>query len=332
MPGPRATRATLLSGFLGAGKTTLLNRLLRAEHGERTAVLINDFGDVCIDASLVVHAEATTIELSNGCVCCTIQGDLLTAVQRVLQREPRPERLVLELSGVADPRSVVESFLLMRRRWPIELDGVIVVVDAEGFMTLSREHRRLALEQLDAADLLVLNKVELASPGAVEALRAELRRLRPGARLVEASYAEVPLELLLGSGLVRQATAPLAWGARAAPHAFDAYTWRGARPLALARLRAAMVELPPGVVRAKGVVWLADVPDAKVELSVVGTRGRVDRLGAWGAEPPGSVVVFCGSRGELDPRVLDTTLTACEASARSPRSALGEWLRRRRQG
>ena len=165
---------TILTGFLGAGKTTLLNRILASDHDLRIAVLVNDFGSVNIDAELVVGIEDDLMSLANGCVCCEIRDDLLEAIGRVLTAREPPDYLVLEASGVADPMGFYTTFADARQRDRIRLDSVTCVVDADQifeFIDRAPELLALIVRQIGCADLVLLNKADLAGPDRVAWLR-----------------------------------------------------------------------------------------------------------------------------------------------------------------
>lgn len=160
--GPPPIAVSVLSGFLGAGKTTLVNHLIRTSN-ERIAVLVNDFGTINIDAELIVGVSGDTIQLSNGCICCTIKNDVVQALQRLTDSDSgaRPDRVLIEASGISDPGTLRETFLQFERSGSTRFDGNIVVVDAEQFSTLKNESAILARCQLLAADLVVINKIDL---------------------------------------------------------------------------------------------------------------------------------------------------------------------------
>ena len=222
---PVPTPLTILSGFLGAGKTTLLNHILHGDHGLKIAALVNDFGAINIDAQLVVGVEGDTVNLSNGCICCTIRGDLLKETLKLLQREDPPEYIIIETSGVSDPIAVANAFLMPETKPLVRLDSIIVVVDADQILTLDEDNSGLALDQIAVADIVVLNKVDLVAAEELEEIKTELmrriaprvkmrkvflnvvdiktdlvRRTAPEARILEVSYGQVPLELALGVG------------------------------------------------------------------------------------------------------------------------------------
>ena len=189
---------TLLTGFLGAGKTTLVNRILHADHGLRIAVLVNDFGAVNIDSRLIVGVQGETISLANGCICCTIRDDLLRATAQLLEGPNPPEHIIVEPSGVSDPGAVVRSFLLLRPH--IQLDSVICLIDAEQFTGLTGRNALLAMDQVAMADIILVNKVELASRTQLERIHRFIERTAPRARLIETTHANAPLEFLIGVG------------------------------------------------------------------------------------------------------------------------------------
>ncbi len=197
----QAIPLTVLTGFLGAGKTTLLNRILTGDHGLRIAVLINDFGSINIDADLVVGVESDgdIISLANGCVCCNVRDDLVTAVTQVMTRPEQPEYILLEASGVAEPSGIALTFMGDNLRDRIRLDSIMCVVDAEQVFAVP-EMMELKLRQVAFADMLILNKVDLVTPEEIEQIKAWLDDRFHRYRLIEACQGKVPLEILLSVG------------------------------------------------------------------------------------------------------------------------------------
>ena len=187
---------TVLSGFLGAGKTTLLNRLLSEPHGRRLAVLVNDFGRINIDAELIRSRSGNAISLTNGCACCTVAGDLTKALLRLVQDPEPPEAIVLEASGLADPRGIAQVALANPA---LRLDGVLTLVDAETLLDRLDDPETAALvsNQLSAADLVILNKMDLLG-GKRERVYARLREAANGRTVIETEQANVPANVVLG--------------------------------------------------------------------------------------------------------------------------------------
>ena len=188
----------LVTGFLGAGKTTVMNHLLAHAEGRRIAAVVNDFGAINIDAELIIGASDGVISLSNGCICCSLEGDLLRTLASLLRRDPRPEFIVIETSGIADPADIVRNLMDPVIWQEAPLETVLCVVDA----TTSEEALNDALlrSQLRAADVVALSKVDLVDAAACARLRDIVRALRPGAVIVDALHGEVPAALLFPRG------------------------------------------------------------------------------------------------------------------------------------
>jgi G3E family GTPase len=191
---------TVLTGHLGAGKTTLLNRILREDHGRRYAVIVNEFGAIGIDNDLIIHGDEELFELSNGCVCCTVRGDLVRIAHGLLARSGGFDAIVVETSGLADPGPVAQTFFLdqfLQAR--TVLDSVTTVVDAKHILLrLGDTHE--AEEQVAFADQIVLNKTELVAPGALAEIEGRLRAINALAPIHRAVRADVALDRILGRG------------------------------------------------------------------------------------------------------------------------------------
>src|SRR5579859_5038646 len=183
---------TILTGFLGAGKTTLLNRLLSAQHGLRLGVLVNDFGAINIDQRLVDVMAGESMSLTNGCVCCSMRGSLVTTVLDLLRRPNPPEALLIEASGIADPASIAAAFRTSALRAHTRVDGIVTVVDAENARN-PRLDGVLIAEQIRTADIILLNKADLVDESARRDLVAWMHTLAPNARIVPTVRANVPV-------------------------------------------------------------------------------------------------------------------------------------------
>lgn len=193
---------TIITGFLGSGKTTLLNHILSNQQGLKTAVLVNEFGEIGIDQELIVEVsdDDSVIELANGCICCNINNDLVDAVYRVLEREERIDYLVVETTGLADPLPVALTFLGTELRDMTRLDSIITLVDCENF-SLDLFNSEAAYSQIAYGDIILLNKTDLVAPEKVEALEERVREIKQGARILRTRNSEVPLPLVLSVGL-----------------------------------------------------------------------------------------------------------------------------------
>ncbi len=297
---------TVIGGFLGAGKTTLLNRLLERAGERRLAVLVNDFGAINIDSELIASRAGQTINLTNGCVCCTLEGELLQTLAGLRDGADPPEHIVIEASGISDPSAIAAYGNIPG----FQLDGTVVLVDAHSVRERAG-HDQIAPDvqrQLRSANLLVLNKRDLVDTAALEATRAWLRELAPYAGVVDAAYGDVALEILLGAG--DQGT-PAAAEVHHRDHAhgsWDSWSWDGPEPVDGTALARALPELPEGVLRGKGVLHLAEEPDTRFVLQLVGRTFYIKRQGGWQGSAPGSSVVLIGLPGSVEHARLDAMM------------------------
>ena len=291
---------TVVGGYLGSGKTTLLNQVLRQANGRRIAVLVNDFGEIGIDGDLIAAADGDTITLTNGCVCCRIGSDLMTALWSVRDRDVPPERCIIEASGIADPAPIAHHALTPG----FDLDGVVVLLDAE---TVRRRERhpivgRTIRRQLAAADVLVLNKIDLVSAEQLGDLDAWLTRIAAGVPVLHTRAGDVAPAMLFGL----DPTAPQQESP--ADHGHDYITLSATidRPVARERLERLLDDLPDGVLRVKGILRLEESPDRRTVVHRVATRCGIipDADGPDGE--PGRLVVIAraGTPGLDDPTRL----------------------------
>jgi G3E family GTPase len=194
---------TIITGFLGSGKTTLLNHILSNQEGLKTAVLVNEFGEIGIDNDLLIateNSDDTMVELSNGCICCTINNDLMEAVYKVLERQDKIDYLVVETTGLADPLPIALTFLGTELRDLTRLDSIVTVVDAENY-SLDLFNSQAAYNQIAYGDIILLNKADLVDDADLDLLEVKIRDVKEGARILRTTKAQVPLPLILSVGL-----------------------------------------------------------------------------------------------------------------------------------
>ena len=194
------TPVTVLTGYLGAGKTTLLNRILSEDHGKRYAVIVNEFGEIGIDNDLIVGADEEVFEMNNGCVCCTVRGDLIRVVSGLMKRKGGFDAIIVETTGLADPGPVAQTFFVDEDvRAKTQLDSVTTVVDAK-HLPLRLADSKEAAEQIAFADQIILNKTDLVTEAELVEVERAIRRLNPLAPIHRAVRSDVPLEMVLGRG------------------------------------------------------------------------------------------------------------------------------------
>jgi G3E family GTPase len=318
-----AVPLTILTGFLGAGKTTLLNHILTGDHGLKVGILVNDFGSINVDAELVVDVEDGMISLANGCVCCEIRDDLIDSVAELLDRDDPVEYIILEASGVADPAGIYMTFVDSSYRDMIRLDSVTCVVDTDQvFDNEDPELYKLKLEQIGFADLVIMNKVDLAGVETSGDVKRWIDEHFKRVRIVPAIKCEVPLEILLSVGRfdVAQAMADREGGhsdhGHHADHGslFSTWSYTTAEPLdRKAFERMIKRELPGNIYRCKGFVHVADDPDHRHVLQVVGRRVDLYKDRAWGGETPQSRLVAIAHKTTIDADHLNTLFGSCIA-------------------
>lgn len=317
---------TVLSGYLGAGKTTILNHVLNNREGLKVAVIVNDLGEVNIDADLIQgggglsRTEEKLVEMSNGCICCTLREDLLREVER-LALEGRFDYILIESTGVGEPVPVAQTFSYIDEEQNIDLtqfcklDSMVTVVDAYRFWsdfasgeTLmdrkqavgeddTREVVDLLIDQIEFCDVLILNKCDLVEEKDLEALEKVLRTLQPRARLIRASRGQVNPADILNTGLFDfdEASRSAGWiqemekehhVPETEEYGISSFVYERVKPFQPERLMNWMSEWPEEVVRAKGMVWLASRNDTAQSFSQAGPSIQFGPAGSWAASLP----------------------------------------------
>ncbi|BBZ66943.1 cobalamin biosynthesis protein CobW [Mycolicibacterium insubricum] len=354
---------TVLSGFLGAGKTTVLNHILANREGRRVAVIVNDMSEVNIDAALIAgqgHLDRTQeklVELTNGCICCTLREDLIAAVAD-LARAGRFDQVVIESTGISEPMPVAATF-----SWQFEdgfslgdlarLDTLVTVVDAATFLPeLARgdalARRALAAgeddgrnisdllsEQVEFADVILVNKTDLAGPAATARTESVLRRLNPRAEIVRTDHGVAPLDLLLDTGRFDPdiAAETPGWEEEIADghtpeteeYGISSFTFRADRPFHPQRLESVLVALR-GLLRSKGFCWLATRPGIVAFWSQAGPNLTIEPAAYWSSTTidPGQEIVFIGV--DLKPRHLRGLLSAALLTDAEMAAGQDAWL------
>jgi G3E family GTPase len=299
----------LVAGYLGAGKTTVVNHLLANAEGKRIAAVVNDFGAVNIDAELIRGAADGVVSLSNGCICCSLEGDLLRALAGLLRRDPRPEVIVIETSGVADPMDIVRNLMdpVIWREAPLET--VLCVVDATAPPAMFDD--ALLRSQIRAADVVALSKVDLAEPANQSQVRDAVRAIRPAAVLVDAPHGEVPAALLFLPALDRVPVPRDPGPRRPAADRFEALSWTSERPVSLSRLQAAIARLAPKLARAKGLFESVEQPGRSMVFQFAGGRATLAPGGMPVPGMPRTRIVFIAEIGVLSRPEIDMIMEGC---------------------
>ncbi|MGH8353166.1 MAG: CobW family GTP-binding protein [Pseudomonas sp.] len=300
---------TVVAGFLGAGKTTLLNRMVQRAEGGRLAVIVNDFGELNIDAAIIAEVTDAVYSLQNGCICCTVQEDLLAQLVSLTQLRPRLERIVIECSGVSDPQRIVQTLGYPQLRAQVHLDAVITLVDATCYSALQGDFARLSRAQVACADLLLLNKADLLSPSELESVR---NSLGGRARVFSTVQAELPDALLLADRAEPAGLKMLPVGA-SHDQLFESWVWQSQQPLEPSAFRAWLTRLPADVFRLKGLVLLHGT-DGPYWVHHVGTRSQFSPAASSG-NGQAVQLVFIARRGCDLRETLAQGLQACLAAA-----------------
>ena len=311
---------TIITGFLGSGKTTLLNHILDNKEGLKVAVLVNEFGDINIDSQLLVSIDEDMVELSNGCICCTINDSLIETVYKVLEKEIPVDYLIIETTGLADPLPIILTFLATELKYLTRLDSIITLVDSETF-TADHFDSNIALSQIRYGDVVILNKIDRVSPKKLDDLEKFIRREKEGIRLLKSSYGQVPLGLLLDLGLTKeelykvqlrdfQKNRPISSDNQSTED-FNFVSFVSDKPFNLDKFEPFLTEkIPVNVFRAKGILWFQQ-SDLKHIFQLSGLRYDLQAV-EWDTSPQNQLV-FIGRN--LNKEEILTQLNECLASS-----------------
>ena len=318
---------TVLSGFLGAGKTTLLNHILHNKEGLKVAVIVNDMSEVNVDARLVSEqntlsrTEEKLIEMSNGCICCTLREDLMIEVEK-LANEGRFDYLLIESTGISEPVPVAQTFSFVSEEGDIDLskfshiDTMVTVVDCFNFFKdfstnellvdraltdIEGDFRtivNLLTDQIEFANVIILNKTDLVDIKTIGLLKASIQKLNPGAKIITSDFSKVNPKEILNTNLFdfEEAQTSAGWqkeleGGTHTPeteeYGISSFVFRNQKPFHPGRFwKYINEEYPNGVIRAKGLFWLASRPDDAINFSQAGGSSRMERAGVWWASMP----------------------------------------------
>jgi len=329
---------TIITGFLGSGKTTLLNHILTNQQGIKTAVLVNEFGEIGIDNELIISTEQDMVTLNNGCICCTINDDLVNAVYKVLENQQNIDYMVVETTGIADPLPIALTFLGTELRDLTRLDSIITMVDSENY-SLDLFNSEAAYNQLAYGDIILLNKIDLVPPAKLEELEAKIRQIKAGARILRTVKSQVSLPLILSVGLFDSAQYFDAdhedhghhhdhsghhhhHGSDHHDHAhhhhshhlendgFVSLSFQVERPFEIRKFQSFLDhQLPENVFRAKGILWFVESPNRHI-FHLSGKRFTIED-DQWGDRTQRNQLVLIGQN--LDLATLRTQLEACLA-------------------
>ena len=312
----RGLPVTIITGFLGSGKTTLLNHILTNQAGLKTAVLVNEFGEIGIDNELIVSTDESMVELNNGCICCTINEDLVNAVYKILEREDKIDYLVVETTGLADPLPVALTFLGTELREMTRLDSIVTMVDCSNF-SLDLFNSEAAVSQIQYGDIIVLNKTDLVDEADVDNLEVRIRDMKQDARILRTQKSRVSIPLVLSVGLFE--SDKYFEQTESAEHnhdhdhhnhdhhdhdhhdhdhshhlendGFSSISFEFDRPLAIRKFQYFLDnQLPENVFRAKGILWFDESPKRHV-FHLSGKRFTIEDE-EWQKEPKNQLVLI----------------------------------------
>ncbi|CAN7451586.1 GTP-binding protein [Bosea sp. LjRoot9] len=302
----------LVAGFLGAGKTTVVNHILAHAEGRRIAAVVNDFGAINIDAELIAGASDGVVSLANGCICCSLEGDLLRTLAMILRRKPRPDAILIETSGVADPEDIVRNLLDPVTFQEAPLETVLCVVDAT--MSPAGLDDPLLRAQLRAATMVALSKVDLVDAAQRQRIADAVAAIRPGVLQIEAPHGQVPLELVFPDSPDRPPVPRAPGSRRPSFERFESLSWTSDQPVSLPRLQQAIARLAPKLARAKGLFETVEQPGRQFLFQLAGGRATLVPAGAPAPGLPRARIVFIAELSALSAAEIATVMEGCVAA------------------
>ncbi len=284
-----------IGGFLGSGKTTLVNQMLSQADGKRIVVFVNDFGDINIDHTLVETVEADRISLQNGCVCCSLNDDLIESIADFSREESPPDMIVIEASGVADPRALDSSIDALESAGLTRLDSRLYLLDAERFSSLEFEDAEQIIDHAVASDLILLNKSDIASTQQLSHIKNILCEAAPYTKMVETEYSTVSMELITGCQLLRKQSGHCQTPFRKKVNHKNKYQhWSGETEALIDRhgFEKFAQTLPDVCLRAKGLLCFSDEPSTFFKFDLVGYRATLEKYKASDEQLVSQLVVI----------------------------------------
>ena len=328
---------TIITGFLGSGKTTLLNYILKQQEGLKIALLVNEFGDIGIDNELIVSTEDNVVELNNGCICCTINQDLIESVNKILQRDKQVDYLIVETTGVADPLPVAMTFVASTLKAKTRLDSIVTLADCENFSLDRFPDNETAVNQFVCADVVILNKTDLVDSNKIANIEGRIDDLKQGVRIIKTTNSQVSLPLILSVGLFESDRYYQEDQEKKQDHdhkhdhsheqnhdhnhdhdhshhlendGFTSVSFECNQPLSIRKFQYFLDnQLPKEVFRGKGFLWFED-SEFKHIFHLSGTRFTIDDQ-KW-QTPPQNQLVFIGQN--LKSEELKPLLQECVVS------------------
>jgi len=313
----RGMPVTIITGFLGSGKTTLINQILHNKQKLKVAVLVNEFGDINIDTQLLIDINDNMLELSNGCICCTINEGLIDAVYQILESDKKVDYLIIETTGVADPLPIILTFLGTDLKDLTYLDSVLTLVDCENF-TPDHFDSEAALKQIAYGDIVLLNKTDLVSQDKVDYLDSYIKTINNGARILRTEYSKIPSYLILDVNISKlrpyfiednndQHKLQKISQNHLINDSFTSISFRSARPFSALKFQHNFIdELPENIFRAKGILWFQE-SESKHIFQLSGKRYDM-QIEKWSITPTNQLVLIGRN---LDPLTIQQSLTNC---------------------